>query len=97
MNDSSLQLTIRGVDLHTKRQLTKIASRKGVSLNNLVVGALQQAAGTNTTEQRLQLIRETLRQHRISSNDIATAETAIAEMDAISKAKQKSDEHDLSF
>jgi len=97
MNDSSLQLTIRGVDLRTKQQLTKIASRKGMSLNNLVVEALQQAAGTNTTDQRLQIIQETLRQHRISSNDIAAAETAITEMDVMSKAKQKSDEHDLSF
>lgn len=97
MNDSNLQLTIRGVDLRTKRQLTKIAARKGISLNNLVVKSLKQTAGTNTTEERLQLMQETLRQHRISSGDIAAAETAIAEMDTVSKAKQKRDEHDLSF
>lgn len=97
MNHSSLQLTIRGVDPRTKQQLTKIASRKGVSLNNLLVRALKQTAGTNTTAERLQLMRETLSQHRISRGDITAAETAIAAMDTISKAKQKRDEHDLSL
>ena len=97
MNDSNLQLTIRGIDLRTKQELTKIASRKGVSLNNLVVKALKQTAGTSTTEDRLRLIKEILRQHRISSHDIATVETAIAEMDAVSKTKQKRDENDFSF
>ncbi len=97
MNDSKLQLTIRGVDLRTKQELTKIASRKGVSLNSLVVKALKQTAGTNTSEDRLHLIQRTLRQHRISSHDITAGETAIAEMDAASKAKQKRDENDFSF
>ena len=97
MNDTNLQLTIRGVDSRTKQQLTKLASRKGLSLNNLVVKALKQTAGTNTTEERLQHMQETLSRHRISSGDITAAETAIAEMDTISKAKQKRDEHDLSF
>lgn len=97
MHDPKLQLTVRGVDLRTKQQLTKIASRKGISLNHLVVGALRQTAGTGTTEERLQLMQETLRNHRISSRDITSAETAIAEMDAASIAKQKRDEHDLSF
>ena len=96
-NDLNLQLTIRGVDLHTKQQLTKIASRKGVSLNNLIVKALKQIAGTNTTEDCLHLIQETLRRYRISSHDIATSEIAIAEMDIASKTKQKHDENDFSF
>ena len=95
MNNSSFQLTIRGVDLNTKQQLTKIASRKGVSLNYLVVDTLKQAAGTNTTEERLRLIQDTLRRNRIKSSDIIAAETAITEMDTISKAKQKRDENDL--
>jgi hypothetical protein len=91
MNDN-LQLTIRGVDLRTKQQLTQLAARRGVSLNSLVIETLKQTAGTNTKEDRLRHIRDTLHQHRINSEDILTAETAIAEMDAISKAKQKRDE-----
>jgi hypothetical protein len=97
MNDTNLQLTVRGVDLRTKQQLTKLASRKGISLNSLVVKTLKQTAGTNTNEERLNLIREILRQNRISSSDLNTAETVIADMDAVSKTKQKRDERDLSF
>jgi hypothetical protein len=92
MNDSNLQITIRGIDLRTKQELTKIASRKGVSLNNVVVTALRQTAGTNTTEDRLSLIQEALLKNRINHQDIVAAETAIAEMDAASEAKQKRDE-----
>ena len=97
MNDSNLQLTIRGVDLRTKQRLAKAASSKGVSLNSLVVEVLRLTAGTNTTEERLQHIQGILRQYRISSRDIKAAETAIVGMDTMSKAKQKRDEHDLSF
>lgn len=97
MNNSNVQLTIRGVDFRTKQELAKIASRKGVSLNNLVVKALKQTAGTNTTEDRLLLFQETLRQHRISSHDIAAGETAISDMDVMSKQKQERDENDFSF
>lgn len=97
MNDDNIQLTVRGIDLRTKRQLTKMAATKGVSLNNLLVGALKQAAGTNTADERLELMLATLHSNKISNNDIAHAGTAIAEMDAVSKEKQKRDEHDFSF
>lgn len=97
MSDDNIQLTVRGIDLRTKRQLTRMAATKGVSLNNLLVGALKQAAGTNTTGERLELMRTTLRSNKISENDITHAETAVAEMDAVSKEKQNRDEHDFSF
>jgi hypothetical protein len=97
MNNVDLQLTIRGIDLLTKQQLTKKAALKGISLNNLVVGALKQTAGTNTSEERLQIIHETLNKYRIPGDDIIAAEIAVAEMDTASKEKQKRDNHDLSF
>lgn len=74
-----------------------MAATKGVSLNSLLVGALKQAAGTNTADERLELIRATLHDNKISDDDIVHAETAVAEMDAVSKEKQKRDEHDFSF
>lgn len=92
MINDNLQLTVRGVDSRTKQKLTQLASRKGISLNSLVVETLKQTAGTNTTEDRLQLMRETLRLYRIDSHDVVAAEGAIAEMDTVSKAKQKRDE-----
>jgi hypothetical protein len=86
------QLTIRGIDTRTKQRLTKIANLRGVSLNRLAVEALQQTAGTNSTELRLQGLRGTLRAFRIDDQDIRRAEAAIADMDAISKAKQERDD-----
>jgi hypothetical protein len=97
MNNDNTQLTVRGIDLRTKQQLTRMAANKGISLNNLLVGALKQAAGTTTADERLELIRATLHSNKISNDDIIDAETTIAEMDAVSKEKQKCDEHDFSF
>lgn len=97
MNDSTVQLTVRGVDSRTKQQLSKMAARKGVSLNNLLVKALKQTAGTNTVEERMRHFQKAIHQQQISSRDIAKAEVAIAEMDVTSKAKQQRDAHDISF
>lgn len=91
------QLTIRGIDARTKQRLTKIANLRGVSLNRLAVEVLQQTAGTNSAEVRLQSVRKVLHASRIDDQDIRHAEAAIADMDAVSKAKQERDDHDLSF
>jgi hypothetical protein len=97
MNNGNIQLTVRGIDPYTKQQLTKMTAMKGVSLDNLLVGNLRQAAGTNTAQERLELMRATLHNKKISDSDITIAEVAINDMYAVSKEKQKRDEHDFSF
>ncbi len=97
MNDSTQQITIRGIDFSTKQKLTKLAAQRGVSLNSLVVDALQRTAGTTTLEQRIQQIHKVLDMHRIASSDIDSAQKAIAQMDKVSKAKQKQEENDFSI
>jgi hypothetical protein len=94
MNDTTLQLTIRGIDPDTKNALIKKASRQGLSLNRYVIKALQNNIGLNDYEHRYQAIKNFLSAHSMNKIDKKTFDDAVLWSDKTSIKKQNREESD---
>jgi hypothetical protein len=97
MQDSKLQLTIRGLDPATKEALVKKANQQGISLNKYALRALRHSAGTNDSEERYRAMKQFLKSNHMSKSDKKAFDEAIAWSDKTSLEKQRKDEHDAGF
>ncbi len=88
MNDSNLQLTVRGLDARTKEALMKKASQQGVSLNRYALKALQQSAGVEDSKTRYLKMKQFLSANKIDHQDIVAIDEALAWSDNASLEKQ---------
>ena len=66
MNNTTLQLTIRGFDLKTKEALSKKANQQGLSLNRYVLKTLQQSAGIDESEERYKVMKQFLNERHMN-------------------------------
>jgi hypothetical protein len=94
MNDTTLQLTIRGIDPKTKNALMKKASQQGLSLNRYAIKALQNSIGHNDYEHRYQTIKHFLGTHSMDKIDKRAFDNALSWSDKISIEKQNREERD---
>jgi plasmid stability protein len=94
MKASSTQITVRGLDSQTKSALAKQAAERGLSLNKYALEALKQAAGTDSSEERYQVMKQFLGKHRIAKTDKQAFDQAISWSDKASLEKQQRDERD---
>jgi len=97
MNDTTLQITIRGLDPATKKALTRKATNQGLSLNRYVLRALQQQAGIKASETRYQAMKQFLNTHHTRQADKQAFDTALAWADNTSIKKQRQEERDSSL
>lgn len=84
MNDSSLQLTIRGLDAWTKQALVNKARQQGVSLSCYALQVLKQSAGLSGTKGRYRELKQFLDDHHIDHADAQAVEKALTWADHIS-------------
>ena len=94
MNDTTLQLTIRGLDPKTKDALMKKANQQGLSLNRYVLKALQNSAGIYDSENRYQAIKQFLNTHSMNKADKKVFDEAIAWSNKTSIERQHREERD---
>ena len=92
MNDTSLQLTIRGLDPETKKTLESRAHNEGLSLNRYVLKTLKRDAGVDESESRYLALKQFLNKHHMTKEDKKAFDEALAWSDESSKRKQKQDE-----
>lgn len=94
MRNSTLQLTIRGIDPATKAALVKKATMKGLSLNQFTVQGLRYLAGTNGTPSsgRAERLRAALRDNPFPPGEMDRVMAAIKEHKRLSIKKQQEDE-----
>jgi hypothetical protein len=78
MNDTTLQLTIRGLDPKTKNALIKKANQQGLSLNRYVLKTLQNSAGIDDSEKRYRDLKQFLNKHSMQQADKKAFDQAIA-------------------
>ena len=97
MSDTSLQLTIRGLDAATKQALVKKARRQGMSLNRYALESLKQSAGVSPAEERYQRLKAFIDKHGIPADEMRNIQEAITWGKRASLDKQRRDEHDLSL
>jgi hypothetical protein len=95
--NTSLQITIRGLDQTTKDALVKKAGQRGVSLNQYALRALQQSAGVDDSEARYQAMKQFFKVHHMSKGDKQAFDDAIAWSDKASLEKQRKEERDNSI
>ena len=88
MNDSNLQLTVRGLDAQTKQALVNKAKQQGVSLNRYALQALKQSAGLSTNG-RYRELKQFLDDHHIDHADAQAVEETLAWADRTSIDKQQ--------
>ncbi len=84
MIDTTLQLTIRGLDAETKDALVKKAHAQGISLNRYALKTLRQGAGVDEREVRYQAMKQFLNAHHMSASDKKAFDEALAWSDAAS-------------
>ncbi len=97
MRNSTLQLTIRGIDPATKAALRKSATSQGVSVNQFVVTTLQNKLGTASSSERIKRMREFWDKNPIPDEEIAAIEDAIRWHKQASLDKQKRDQENGIF
>lgn len=97
MNNTTLQITIRGLDPTTKDMLVKKANQRGMSLNQYALKTLQQSAGIDDSEMRYQALKQFFSTHRIDKDDMKAFDEAIAWADKASIEKQRKEERDNSI
>jgi len=88
MNNTTLQITIRGLDPTIKEALVKRANQRGISLNQYALKALQQSAGIDDSEMRYRTMKQFLKQHHMSKGDKKAFDEAIEWSDKASIEKQ---------
>lgn len=89
MNNTNLQLTIRGLDARTKVALVNKAKQQGMSLNRYALQALKQSAGLSDTNGRYRELRFFFNNHHIDYADTQAVEDALAWADRASVEKQQ--------
>lgn len=94
MNNTTLQLTIRGLDPKTKDALIKKANQQGLSLNRYALQALQKSAGIDDSDNRYRALKEFLNTHSMHKADKKAFDEAIAWSDKASIEKQHQEEHE---
>ncbi|HUC87715.1 MAG TPA: hypothetical protein VMR95_01020 [Candidatus Binatia bacterium] len=94
MNNTTLQLTIRGLDPETKDALVKRANQQGLSLNRYALKALQNNSGINDREKRYRTLKQFLSTHSMTKTDKKAFDEAIAWSDKVSIEKQSREEHE---
>jgi hypothetical protein len=94
MHDSTLQLTIRGLDPKTKAALIKKANHQGLSLNRYALKALQNSAGIDDSKNRYQALKQFLDTHTVTKSDKKAFDAAVAWSDDVSLEKQRKEERD---
>lgn len=94
MSNTTLQLTIRGLDATTKDALVRKAKRQGMSLNRYALKALRHSAGLDDGEQRYQAIKQFLATNHMSKADKQAFDEALAWSDKASLEKQRREDHD---
>ena len=92
MDNSNLQLTIRGLDTQTKQALVNKARQEGVSLNRYALQALKHSAGHTSTTARYKELRQFLDMHYIDHADAQAVENALVWADRASIEKQQREE-----
>lgn len=88
MNNTSLQLTIRGLDKQTKDALSKKATQQGMSLNRYALKALKQNAGMDDNEAQYLALKQFLNSHQMNKADKIAFDDAISWADTASIEKQ---------
>ena len=94
MNNTTLQLTIRGLDPKIKDALIKKANQQGLSLNRYALKALQNSAGIDDSEKRYRALKQFLNTHSMHNTDKKAFDEAIAWSDKTSIEKQHQEEHE---
>jgi hypothetical protein len=97
MNNSTTQITVRGLDPATKDALMKKANQQGVSLNRYALKALQYSAGIDDSEKRYQALKQFFKAHHMAKGERKAFDEAIAWADKASLEKQRRDEGDNSI
>ena len=97
MNDTKLQLTIRGLDKRTKDALTKKANQQGLSLNRYALNTLKQSSGISDNENKYNELKQFLNNHQMSKDDKIEFDKAITWSDKASLEKQNKEHYDTSF
>lgn len=92
MPDTTLQITIRGLDTETKQALVKKARQQGLSLNRYALQSLKQGAGVEPAEERYRAMKQFINERAMTAEDKLAFDEAIAWADQASLAKQKRDE-----
>lgn len=92
MQETSLQLTIRGLNKKTKQALQQKASQQGISLNKVALKALEQGAGIDQDAERYQVLKQFLNNHSMDKTDKLAFDEALAWSDKVSRAKQDVDD-----
>ena len=94
MNNTTLQLTIRGLDPKIKNALIKKANQQGLSLNRYALQILQNSAGIDDSEHNYRVLKQFLDTHSVLRTDKKTFDAAIAWSNETSIEKQHKDERD---
>ncbi|HUD07408.1 MAG TPA: hypothetical protein VMR34_06005 [Candidatus Saccharimonadales bacterium] len=94
MNNTTLQLTVRGLDPVTKDALIKKANQQGLSLNRYALKTLQNSAGIEDSDSRYRSLKQFLNTHSIHKADVKAFDEAIAWSDKSSTEKQHREEHE---
>lgn len=94
MNNTHLQITIRGLDPATKDALIKKANHQGVSLNRYALKTLQNSVGTDESEKRYQTMKNLLNANHINEEDRKAIDDALAWSDKASLEKQRREERE---
>ena len=92
MNNTTQQLTIRGLDPKTKDALVQKANQQGLSLNRYALKALRNSAGVDDSENRYKAVKLFLKSHSMSQSDKKAFDEAMAWSDKTSIEKQHKDE-----
>jgi hypothetical protein len=94
MNNTTRQITIRGIDPATKNALMKKAKQHGTSLNQYALKALRQSAGVDDSEVRYRAMKQFLKKHHMSRADKKAFDDAIVWLDKTSMDKQRREERE---
>lgn len=97
MDDTKLQLTIRGVDPATKQALVSKARDQGLSLNRYALRTLRRSAGIDDSKKRYQSIKAFIGTRCLSTDDQAALDEALAWSDNASNQKQQRETRDAGF
>lgn len=92
MQDSTLQLTIRGLNKTTKEALQQRAGQQGISLNKYALRTLQQRANISSNEERYHELKQFLNKHSMDGANKQAFNDALAWSDKVSKKKQAKDD-----
>lgn len=97
MQNTHLQITIRGIDPATKAALSQQAASEGLSLNRYALRALRRDAGTDGPANRYRALQNFVSNHPVNGRDKKAFDAAVSWADTASLKKQREDEASKKF